>query len=120
MTPIETIRSQPYLNFNEQKALEEITHKIPTMFPFINSIMLYSSKVRGDLIEESDIDVLFMRDYEFSRENKFEVYDGIYEISLQYDEVISSILINISDFRSKAYHSLRQVRMEGVTLWSRE
>jgi len=116
---ITTIHNHPYLSYNEQKVLEGIIQKIPSMYPLINKIVFYGSKVRGDFIEDSDIDILFVTDYTMPRNLKFEVYDVIYELEVEYDVVISAIFASISDFQTGNIYFLRQVKNEGVTLWSR-
>ncbi|MEW6109308.1 MAG: nucleotidyltransferase domain-containing protein [Nitrospirota bacterium] len=109
-----------YLNYNEQMALEGILQKIPSMFPLINRIVLYGSKARGDFIEESDVDILFITDSPIERAMKFEIYDMIYELQIEYDVVISAIFSTSSDFQSAAKPFLKRIHMEGITLWSRE
>ena len=109
-----------YLNYNEQKALEGITQKIPSLYPVINKIILYGSKARGDFMEESDMDILFITDYPFTRAMKFELYDIIHEFQIIYDVVISAIFTAASDFQSANKPFLRQIHLEGITLWSRE
>ncbi|MBI4690933.1 MAG: nucleotidyltransferase domain-containing protein [Nitrospirae bacterium] len=109
-----------YLNYNEQKALEGILQKIPSMYPMINKIILYGSKARGDFIEESDVDILFITDYPIPRAMKFELYDMIYELQIKYDVVISAIFSTASDFQSASKPFLRQIHLDGITLWSRE
>lgn len=116
----ETISRQRYLNYNEQKAIEEIINKISLMYPMIKEIILYGSKARGDYIEESDIDLLFITDFAFSREMRPEIYDAIYEIEVQHDVIASVVFVSESDFQSKESYFLRQVKREGVTLWSKE
>lgn len=117
---IEIISRQQYLNYNERKALEAIVNKISLMYPMIKEIILYGSKARGDYEEESDIDLLFITDSALPREKRSEIYDAIYEIEVQHDVVVSVVFINKSDFQSKKTHFLRQVKREGITLWSRE
>ena len=114
------IKPTHYLNYNEQKALEGILQKIPSLYPMINKILLYGSKARGDFIEESDVDILFVTDYPVSRAVKFELYDIIYELQMEYDVVISAIFSTVSDFQSISRPFLRQIHMEGITLWSKE
>ncbi len=114
------ISRQRYLNYNEQKALEGIVNKISLMYPMIKEIILYGSKARGDYEEESDIDLLFIADSALPREKRSEIYDAIYEIEVQHDVIASVVFISESDFRSKESYFLRQVKKEGVTLWSRE
>lgn len=109
-----------YLHYNEQKALEGIRQKIPSMYPMINKIVLYGSKARGDFIEESDVDILFITDYPVTRAMKFELYDIIYELQIKYDVVVSAIFSAVSDFQSATKPFLRQIHLEGITLWSRE
>ena len=115
-----TISRQQYLNYNEQKALDGIVNKISLMYLGIKEIILYGSKARGDYGEESDIDLLFITNSILPREKRFEIYDEIYEIEVQHDVIVSVVFINESDFRSKESYFLRQVKGEGVTLWSRE
>lgn len=109
-----------YLNYNEQKALEGITQKILSLYPMINRIILYGSKARGDFIEESDVDILFITDYPVTRAMKCELYDIIYEFQIKYDVVISAIFSTALDFQSAAKSFLKQIHLEGITLWSRE
>lgn len=90
------------------------------MYPMINKIVLYGSKARGDFIEESDIDILFVTDYPIHRTLKAEIYDMIYEIEIEYDVAISVIFINKKAFESKKTSFIKQVHREGNTLWSRE
>ncbi len=109
-----------YLNYNEQKALEGIIQKIPSSYPMINRIILYGSKARGDFIEESDVDILFITDQPVARAIKFELYDIIYELQIKYDVVISAVFSAAMDSQSSAKPFLRQIHLEGITLWSRE
>ncbi len=86
----------------------------------IKKIILYGSKARGDYEEESDIDLLFISDSALPREKKSEIYDVVYEIEVDHDVIASVVFISEPDFRSKESHFLRQVKKEGITLWSRE
>lgn len=65
--------------------MESIVRRIPSVYPMINKILLYGSKVRGDFVEESDIDILLITDYAPSRTLKFEIYDLIYELEVEYN-----------------------------------
>ncbi len=114
------ILKQPYLNYNEQQALKGIVHRLPSIYPMINKIMLYGSKASGGFVEESDIDILFVTDYSVHRTLKTEIYDMIYELEVEYNVVISVIFIDKETFESKNTSFIRQVHREGDTLWSRE
>lgn len=114
-----TIHEQPYLNYNEQQVMKDIVQRIPAMYPMINKIVFYGSKARGDFIEESDIDILFITDYALPRSLKFEIYDAIYELEVEYDVVISVVFVSKEVFGVKTTPFIRQVHREGITLWSR-
>ncbi|MBM4136117.1 MAG: nucleotidyltransferase domain-containing protein [Nitrospira sp.] len=112
--------TKTYLSYNEQKVLEGIIQRIPSMYPMINKILLYGSKVRGDFLEESDIDILFVTDYTIPRAIKFEIYDIIFELEVEYNVVISAIFVNENDFNTRDISFINQVYKEGAMLWSRE
>lgn len=109
-----------YLNYNEQKALGGIIRKVSSLYPMINKIILYGSKARGDFTEESDLDILFIADYPVARAEKFGIYDIIYEFQTEHDVVISAVFSTVSDFHEAVRPILRQIHLEGLTLWSRE
>lgn len=90
------------------------------MYAMINKIVLYGSKARGDFVEESDIDILFVTDYPVHRTLKTEVYDKIYELEVEHDVVISAVFITKADFDTKATPFIKRVHQEGNILWSRE
>lgn len=115
-----TILKQPYLNYNERQVLKAVIQRLPSMYPMINKIVLYGSKARGDFVEESDIDILFVTDYPIHRTLKTEIYDMIYELEVEYNVVFSVIFINKEAFESKNTSFIKQVYREGNTLWSRE
>jgi len=115
-----TVSKQPYLNYNEQRALESIILRVVPEYPAIIKMVLYGSKVRGDFTEESDIDLLFVTDVVLTRAMKFEISDAIYETEVVNDVVVSAIYVNERDFQMKKSSFLDKVRSEGVAVWSRE
>jgi len=108
------------LNYNEHRALKGIIEELTSMFPFIKRIILYGSKARGDFIEDSDIDLLFIVEGDISRSTKMQMNDLIYNYELSHDVVISAIFISEKDFRDKVNTFLMMVRKEGIVIWSRE
>ncbi len=86
----------------------------------INKVVLYGSKARGDFLEESDIDILFVTDYAIPRTLKFDIYDAIFELEVEYSVVISAIFITREDFQRGQLSFIHQVHKEGIILWSRE
>ncbi|MDA8089071.1 MAG: nucleotidyltransferase domain-containing protein [Nitrospiraceae bacterium] len=107
----------PHLNYNEQRAIGSILAGAPN-FGQLSKILLYGSKARGDSFEESDIDLLFITSGPVSLQLKFEIYDFVYEIEVENDVVISVVFAASEAFEAGAVSFLRNVRREGITLWS--
>jgi predicted nucleotidyltransferase len=113
------IHKQPYLSYIEQQVVEDIVQKIPSVYSLINKIILYGSRARGDFLEDSDIDILFVTDYSIPRVLKFEIYDMLYEFEVEYGVIISVIFVSKEVFETRTTSFIRQVQREGVILWSR-
>jgi predicted nucleotidyltransferase len=114
------VQKQPYLNYNEQRALESIILNVVPKYPAIGKIVLYGSKARGNFTEESDIDLLFVTEHALPRAVKFDISDAIYEAEVEYDVVVSAVFVTAQDFSTKSSPFLRRARSEGTAIWSRE
>ncbi|MBI4837917.1 MAG: nucleotidyltransferase domain-containing protein [Nitrospirae bacterium] len=108
------------LNYNEQSGLKGIIRNLTRKYSFIDKIMLYGSKARGDFSEDSDIDLLFITKIPVSRSIKNEMNDIIYNYELKHDIIVSVIVIPESDFKNKISPFLIKVRREGVIIWLRK
>lgn len=108
------------LNYNEQLALKGVINDLTNRYSFIRKLMVYGSKARGDFLEDSDIDLLFVVDTDIQRSTKSQIYDIIYNHELLHDTVISAIFVSESDFRDRVNPFLNRVREEGILIWSRE
>lgn len=117
---VEIVRKQPYLNYNEQRALESIIERMVSGHPLVKEIVLYGSKARGDFMDESDIDLLFITDRILTRAEKFEISDAVYEAEVENDVVVSVVFVEAGNFWMKDLPFLKQVQREGIKLWSRE
>lgn len=117
---VTAVRKHPFLNFNEQRALESIILRVISTYPMVRGIVLYGSKARGNFIEESDIDLLFITERALSRAMKFEISDAVYDEEVEHDVVVSAIFVSEPDFLSSGSSFLKRVRNEGIVLWSRE
>jgi predicted nucleotidyltransferase len=109
-----------FLSYNEQIGLNGLVKELTEKYSSIKTIMLYGSKARGDFLEESDIDLLFIADANIPWSMKGEMSDIIYNHELANDIVVSAIFISESEFKNKVSLFLMKVRKEGVALWSRE
>jgi predicted nucleotidyltransferase len=108
------------LNYNELQGLNRAITDLTCRYPFIEQVILYGSKARGDSIEESDIDILIVTEYPIPRETKYLISDIIYNHELKHDIIISAILVPQADYRNKMTPFLLDVRREGILIWSRE
>lgn len=61
-------------------------------------IILFGSRARGDWRKDSDWDFLILLDEEISESLKREIRDRLYEVELETDEVISTIIENKKDW----------------------
>ncbi|MDI6745433.1 MAG: nucleotidyltransferase domain-containing protein [Thermodesulfovibrionales bacterium] len=108
------------LNYNEQTGLDGIVSELSDKYPVIKRAILYGSKARGDSLEYSDLDILFITEKDISRQIKSEIYDIIYNHELANDIIVSAVFIPESDFRSKINTFIMKVKKEGVVIWLRE
>lgn len=108
------------LNYNEQTGLKGIIEELTEKYPIIKKIILYGSKARGNYLEESDIDLLFITDYEIPHSSKMEISDIIYNHELANDIVVSAIFVPESEFNKSINLFLKKVKEEGIIIWSRE
>ena len=108
------------LNYNELQGLNGTINDLTCRYPFIEQVILYGSKARGDSIEGSDIDILIVTEYSVPREIKYLISDIIYNNELKHDIIISAIIVPQSDYRNKISPFLMNVRKEGIVIWSRD
>ena len=108
------------LNYNELQGLNGAINELTCRYPFIEQVILYGSKARGDSIEGSDIDILIVTEYSIPREIKYLISDIIYNHELEHDIIISAIIVPQSDYRNKISPFLINVRKEGIVIWSKD
>ncbi len=108
-----------YLSYLEDELLWELIERVSGLYPAIQKVYLYGSKARGDFTEESDIDLLFVTGHQFSRREKFALYDMIFELEVKYEVSVSAIFVSLKDFIERKSLFLREIDKEKVLLWSR-
>jgi predicted nucleotidyltransferase len=82
-------------------------------------IYLYGSRARGDVHEESDWDILILLDQDkVSRLEEIPFRDSIFDLELDYEEIISIFALSKKEWFSK--HSItpfyKNVMKEGIKL----
>lgn len=116
MDKVVSISHHPYLSSSEQRLLDGLLKKI-SHFSAIKKIYLYGSKARGDFLEESDLDLLFVTENPLSRKEKFEVYDMIFELEVEYHVSVSVVFVTDSEFIEGSSPFLKQIEKDRVLIW---
>lgn len=97
--------------------IEEIT---PILGNRINKIILYGSYARGDYKKNSDIDIMILTDFNDEEIVKYKelIWNITYDLELENDIIISSILKNIDKFNhlSNILPFYTNVNTEGIVL----
>ena len=84
---------------------KEIVQKIKEKIFEVNSeaeIYLYGSKARGDVHKESDWDILILLNQDkVSRLDEMPFRDNIYELELEYEEIVSIFALAKKEWNGK-------------------
>lgn len=111
-------QKQNQLDGRIQKILALCTGAVKAAYPDAR-IILYGSQARGQATEASDLDLLVIFAENLSWNAKNAIHDKLYEIGLQYDMVISTVIKDNAAweqplFRATSlYHSIQN---EGIVL----
>ena len=80
-------------------------------------VILYGSHARGKANSGSDIDIAVILKKELNKYEEIDVIvDGIYDISLQYDELISVLPLSVDEYEHGIYAIFENIRREGVVV----
>lgn len=83
----------------------------------LEGIYLYGSQARGDATPDSDIDILIVLHGEFDYDQiKEQILDLTWQLSLENDTVISTILISEESFSQAGTPFLMNVHREGIRI----
>jgi len=98
--------------------LKKVKQQIHSIVPNAD-IILYGSQVRGKASKFSDWDLLILTDQSVDRNLTIKIRDSLYEIELETDEILSSIIRTRQDWNSPKYSVLpfkRIVEKQGIML----
>lgn len=113
----------------QREALERFCETVLNRFPgFVEEIILYGSRARGDADAESDVDLLLLVNWEEEAlgESHYRTHYGdprwqeivgiSYELMLEYGIVISPQMMSRQVYRT-AYSLRKNIERDGVRLW---
>jgi predicted nucleotidyltransferase len=98
--------------------LKKVEKQIHSIVPNAD-VILYGSQVRGEANRFSDWDFLILTDQLVDRNLTIKLRDSLYEIELETDAILSSIIRTKQDWNSPRYSVLpfkRIIEKEGVVL----
>ena len=98
--------------------LKKVERQIHSIVPNAD-VILYGSQVRGEAGKFSDWDFLILTDQLVDRNLTIKLRDSLYEIELETDKILSSIIRTRQDWHSPRYSVLsfkRIIEKEGVLL----
>lgn len=104
------------LDSEQLAALEEIKKNIKNKFE-VEKIILYGSAVRGEMDEESDIDLLIITEKKLQRKVRHEITDIVFEVNLKFGTNYSTLVVDLNSWKKGPYSVLpiyEEIEKEGV------
>jgi predicted nucleotidyltransferase len=98
--------------------LHQIQEQVHRLVPDAK-IILHGSRVRNEARQDSDWDFLIIAEHPLDKRILTELKDSLYEVELENDEVVSSIIRSKQEWSSPEYDALpfkEAVEKEGVVL----
>jgi uncharacterized protein len=106
------------MNETLKAALAELKERLTTSYP-ATRLILFGSAARGEMDEESDVDVLVLTARPLNGKEHDAVSDEVFAINLRYDTNISALVVDLPSWEEGplSVMPLRQeVDREGVEL----
>jgi predicted nucleotidyltransferase len=107
-----------FLNKKESNAISKLKYELLKSFPEVE-LVLFGSKVRGDFVDYSDIDILILVDKEVDNELKDLIIEIVYDIELEFNIVFGLVIENKKSWRSLKYSVMplfQNIEREGVVI----
>lgn len=106
--------NSPYV----QRFLHQVRKEVRRLLPDAK-IILHGSRVRHEARQDSDWDFLIIADRPLEKKMITKLKDSLYDVELENDEVVSSIIRSSQEWFSPEYDALpfkKAVEKEGVEL----
>ncbi|MCI5122825.1 MAG: nucleotidyltransferase domain-containing protein [Candidatus Electrothrix sp. AUS4] len=103
---------------HQVKFLHQVREEVHRLLPDAK-VILHGSRVRNAARQDSDRDFLIIADHPLDREIITKLKDGLYDIELENNEVVSSIIRSRQEWSSPEYDALpfeKAAEREGVEL----
>lgn len=86
---------------------KELGNKIKSVLETIDpsaEVILFGSRARGDSKIDSDWDLLILLNIEVDEELKYQIWELLYDLELETDQVISSLVFSKKDWKIFILH----------------
>jgi len=106
------------LMIKDHAAIQAATRILKDRFP-VAKVVLFGSKSRRDDDEESDIDILVLTSRPLSWRERDAVTDALYEVEMQYEVVISTLIVPRDEWEQGVYSVMPihdEIASEGIVL----
>ena len=106
------------LSDEQHRALREIKRRVNNNFT-VERMLLYGSAARGELDQESDIDLLILTQEVLPRKRRHKITDIVFEVNLKYGTNFSTLVVDINSWESGRYSVLpiyQEIDREGVVV----
>lgn len=106
------------LTTEQEQALAELRRALPAAFP-VERLVLFGSVARGEADEESDTDVLVVLSQPFTRAERHEITDLVFDINLRYGTNLSTLVVDEASWEHGPVSILpihQEILRDGVTL----
>ncbi|CAK8711187.1 MAG: nucleotidyltransferase domain-containing protein [Candidatus Electrothrix sp. AX5] len=98
--------------------LHQVREEVHRLVPDAK-VILHGSRVRNEARQDSDWDFLIIADHPLEKKMITKLKDSLYDVELENDEVVSSIIRSSQEWSSPEYDALpfkKAVEKEGVEL----
>lgn len=106
---------------NLQEIFERLIRGFQIIFGnVLEQVILYGSVARGTQTEESDVDIAVIV-HRYTEDMHDRMTNLTVDLELEYNKVLSVLLIDYDNFKEweNALPFYRNIKMEGIILWSR-
>lgn len=101
-----------------KRALAELKERLTTVYP-VARLILFGSAARGEMDEESDIDVLVLTTRPLSGKEHDAISDEVFDVNLRYETNISVLVVEVHNWEEGPVSVMpirQEIEKEGIEL----
>lgn len=113
-----TVYNDLKLTSLQKEALAELKTELIRRFD-PEKLIIFGSTVRGDFDDESDIDLLVITKWPYSRSERHQITDMVFEVNLKYGTNISSTVVDQQSWSNGPFSVLpikHEIDRDGIAI----